>query len=113
MPERNEPIKEVASVSDMARMLNLSRGRFYELMKAGIFPQPSGIPKPDGRSSIANSRRSVFVSAEPIAESMDSPFCSIVVWDVVVTRSPLARTVGTILLGNRRRTHSYVIFGTV
>ena len=45
MPERNEPVKEVASVSDVARMLRLSRGRFYELMKAGIFPQPSRNPE--------------------------------------------------------------------
>jgi predicted DNA-binding transcriptional regulator AlpA len=33
--------KEVVSVSEMARMLGLSRARFYQLMKEGIFPPPT------------------------------------------------------------------------
>ncbi|HRW51581.1 MAG TPA: AlpA family phage regulatory protein [Phycisphaerae bacterium] len=32
--------KEVVSVSEMARMLGLSRARFYQLMKQGVFPSP-------------------------------------------------------------------------
>ena len=32
--------KVVVSVTEMARMVNLSRGRFYELVKAGIMPGP-------------------------------------------------------------------------
>jgi len=38
---QNEPLKEVASVSDVARMLGLSRSRFYQLMSEGVFPPPS------------------------------------------------------------------------
>jgi DNA-binding transcriptional MerR regulator len=34
------PEKAVVSISDMARMVGLSRTRFHQLMKAGIFPQP-------------------------------------------------------------------------
>lgn len=34
-------LKAVASVTDMARMLGLSRGRFYQLIKEGIFPPPT------------------------------------------------------------------------
>jgi len=36
--------KSVVSVSDMARMVGLSRGRFYQLVKAGTFPSPDTEP---------------------------------------------------------------------
>lgn len=32
--------KAVVSVSEMARMVGLSRSRFYQLVEAGVFPQP-------------------------------------------------------------------------
>ena len=32
--------KAAVTVSEMARMVGLSRARFYQLMKAGTFPQP-------------------------------------------------------------------------
>lgn len=32
--------KEAVSVAEMARMVSLSRARFYQLMKAGVFPEP-------------------------------------------------------------------------
>lgn len=32
--------KVIASVADMARMVGLSRARFYQLMQQGIFPSP-------------------------------------------------------------------------
>jgi hypothetical protein len=35
-----EPTKAAVSVAEMARMVGLSRARFYQLQKAGIFPQP-------------------------------------------------------------------------
>ena len=43
MPARNEPTPmtpAAISVSEMARRLTLSRGRFYELVQAGVFPSP-------------------------------------------------------------------------
>ena len=43
MPVRTqEPLatEAVISVSEMARRLNLSRCRFYELVRAGVFPAP-------------------------------------------------------------------------
>jgi hypothetical protein len=33
--------KEIVSVSEMARMLGLSRARLYQLMKEGVFPAPT------------------------------------------------------------------------
>lgn len=36
-----EVTKEVVSVSEMTRMLGLSRARFYQLMNQGVFPMPS------------------------------------------------------------------------
>src|SRR5438105_4582614 len=33
--------KAVVSVSDMARMVGLSRARFYQLVKSGAFPSPN------------------------------------------------------------------------
>jgi hypothetical protein len=36
----SEETKVVVSVSEMARMVGLSRARFYQLQKAGIFPPP-------------------------------------------------------------------------
>jgi hypothetical protein len=37
-------IKAVVSVSEMARMVGLSRARFYQLVRAGSFPQPDREP---------------------------------------------------------------------
>jgi hypothetical protein len=34
------PTKAVVTVVEMARMLGLSRARFYQLQKAGVFPAP-------------------------------------------------------------------------
>ena len=36
-----QPLKEIVSVTEMARMCGLSRARFYQLTKEGIFPPPS------------------------------------------------------------------------
>jgi hypothetical protein len=38
-----EPVvstKAVVTVSEMARMVGLSRARFYQLVEAGVFPPP-------------------------------------------------------------------------
>ena len=36
-----EPLKEIITVSEMARMCRLSRARFYQLTREGVFPKPS------------------------------------------------------------------------
>lgn len=36
----HDPTKVAVSVTEMARMVGLSRARFYQLMKAGVFPVP-------------------------------------------------------------------------
>ena len=38
--EMAEETKAIVTVSEMARMVGLSRARFYQLQKAGIFPPP-------------------------------------------------------------------------
>jgi hypothetical protein len=38
------PLKSAVTVSEMARMVGLSRARFYQLQKAGIFPPPQMNP---------------------------------------------------------------------
>lgn len=38
------PLKMAVTVSEMARMVGLSRARFYQLQKAGIFPSPQVNP---------------------------------------------------------------------
>jgi hypothetical protein len=38
---QQEPLKVIESVTRMARMCGLSRARFYQLTKEGIFPPPS------------------------------------------------------------------------
>jgi hypothetical protein len=35
------PVKEIVTVSEMSRMVRLSRARFYQLINEGIFPTPS------------------------------------------------------------------------
>ncbi len=35
------PLKEIVTVTEMARMCRLSRARFYQLVGEGIFPEPS------------------------------------------------------------------------
>jgi hypothetical protein len=37
----SDETKAVVTVSEMARMCYLSRARFYQLMKAGVFPAPA------------------------------------------------------------------------
>jgi hypothetical protein len=37
----SDETKAVVSVSDMARMVGLSRARFYQLQKVGVFPAPT------------------------------------------------------------------------
>lgn len=34
------PLKAAVTVAEMARMVSLSRARFYQLQKAGVFPPP-------------------------------------------------------------------------
>jgi hypothetical protein len=36
----SEETKAVVTVSEMARMVGLSRARFYQLQRAGVFPPP-------------------------------------------------------------------------
>lgn len=40
MRDLTVPTKAVVSVAEMARMVGLSRARFYQLMSAGTFPKP-------------------------------------------------------------------------
>ena len=40
MRDQPVPTKAVVTVSEMARMVGLSRARFYQLVEAGVFPQP-------------------------------------------------------------------------
>src|ERR1043166_9731973 len=39
--QMKEETKAVVTVSEMARMVGLSRARFYQLQKAGVFPAPA------------------------------------------------------------------------
>lgn len=39
--EHQQTTKAIVSVAEMARMVGLSRARFYELVEDGIFPKPS------------------------------------------------------------------------
>ena len=36
----SDETKAVVSVSDMTRMVGLSRARFYQLVREGVFPEP-------------------------------------------------------------------------
>jgi hypothetical protein len=38
--QEEQPLKSVATVRDVARMVGLSSARFYQLKAAGVFPQP-------------------------------------------------------------------------
>jgi len=40
MKPKNQHTKVICSVSEMAKRLELSRARFYQLLEAGILPQP-------------------------------------------------------------------------
>jgi hypothetical protein len=40
MRDQRVQTKAVVTVSEMARMVGLSRSRFYQLVEAGVFPQP-------------------------------------------------------------------------
>ena len=41
MRDDKQPAKEAVTITEMARAVGLSRARFYQLMKEGIFPSPS------------------------------------------------------------------------
>ena len=38
-------VKEIVTVSEMARAIGLSRARFYQLVKEGVLPEPARNPK--------------------------------------------------------------------
>ena len=38
--QMSDETKAIVTVSEMARMCGLSRARFYQLQKAGVFPAP-------------------------------------------------------------------------
>ncbi len=38
---KQAPLKEIVTVTEMSRMCRLSRARFYQLVGEGIFPEPS------------------------------------------------------------------------
>lgn len=40
MSDFDDPVKTIATVRDVCRMVGLSPARFYGLMKAGVFPLP-------------------------------------------------------------------------
>jgi len=42
---RNQVITGICSVTAMALQVGLSRARFYQLVKAGVFPQPRYSPR--------------------------------------------------------------------
>lgn len=44
MKNGNNSTKSVVTVSEMAALCNLSRSRWYEMVEAGIFPQPVRLP---------------------------------------------------------------------
>lgn len=44
MPESSGPQQVAVSVSDMARLVGLSRSRFHQLLKEGFFPAPEKCP---------------------------------------------------------------------
>jgi hypothetical protein len=52
MRDQSVQTKAVVTVSEMARMVGLSRSRFYQLVEVGVFPQPV--------YSVAN-RRPIYV----------------------------------------------------
>lgn len=45
MGEKQPQTKDAVSVSEMARMVGLSRARFYQLVKGGVFPEPRRHPE--------------------------------------------------------------------
>lgn len=45
MPETSGPQQVAVSVSDMARLVGLSRSRFHQLLKEGFFPAPQKCPE--------------------------------------------------------------------
>jgi hypothetical protein len=44
MDRNDPPLRQWATVTQVARMLNLSRSRFYQLLREGIFMEPSRHP---------------------------------------------------------------------
>jgi len=44
MDRNDPPLREWATVTQVTKMLNLSRSRFYQLLREGIFPEPSRHP---------------------------------------------------------------------
>lgn len=74
MSAQNQQLKVAISVSEMARMVGLSRARFYQLMSEGCFPRPTydpetGRPYFDEAQQVAClevRRRNVGIDGKPI-----------------------------------------------
>ena len=44
MKQRDQELKDIVTIADMALLLRLSRARFYQLVNQGVFPPPSRNP---------------------------------------------------------------------
>lgn len=67
MPDSSGPQQVAVSVSDMARLVGLSRSRFHQLLKEGFFPAPQKCPETgrpfynsQGQTSCLEIRRTHF-----------------------------------------------------
>jgi hypothetical protein len=68
------PLKTAVSVSEMAKMVGLSRARFYQLLDAGVFPTPLRNPSTNRpyfdeqlqRSCLNVRQRNCGINGEPV-----------------------------------------------
>ncbi len=66
----NEVHKSAVSVSEMARMVGLSRARFYQLMTEGVFPPLAGSDYIKANPKLADMSlvTSMRLSVQPVTE---------------------------------------------
>lgn len=70
--QMKDETKAIVTVSEMARMVGLSRARFYQLQKAGVFPAPvyqAGRPvytEDQQKVCLEVRRRNLGVNGEPV-----------------------------------------------
>ena len=66
--------KAVVTVSEMARMVGLSRARFYQLVRAGVFPAPAY--KKGRPIYVEECKKSVWKCAEKTVGPTENLSCS-------------------------------------